>query len=80
VHARVETGSDETPMLEACVLRFGDGTFVEERTIRCGIAGAVTFETIGRGWVDAGSSPGPVQAASCGSAPRATAASRRLRA
>jgi hypothetical protein len=58
VHARVEAGSGETAVLEARVQRFGDGTFVEEGTIRYGTAGGVTFETIGRGWVGAGPIPG----------------------
>ena len=31
--------------------RFGDGTFVEDSRITYGNGGAVTFETIGRGWV-----------------------------
>jgi hypothetical protein len=51
VHAHVEAGGGATAVLEARVQRFGDGTFVEEGTIRYGGAGAVTFETIGRGWV-----------------------------
>jgi hypothetical protein len=33
------------------VERFGDGTFVEDGAIAYGSAGAITFETIGRGWV-----------------------------
>ena len=62
VQADVEPGAGETAVLDARVQRFGDGTFVEEGTIRYGAAGAVTFETIGRGWVGAG----PVAGASAG--------------
>ena len=54
VRTNIESGPGETAVLEARVQRFGDGTFVEEGTIRYGAAGAVTFETIGRGWVGAG--------------------------
>ena len=49
VRARIESSPGETAVLEARVQRFGDGTFVEEGTIRYGAAGGVTFETIGRG-------------------------------
>ena len=62
VYAHVEAGAGETAVLEARVQRFGDGTFVEEGTIHYGTAGAVTFETIGRGWVGAG----PVAGSSAG--------------
>ena len=58
VRARVEANPGETAVLEAQVQRFGDGTFVEAGTIAYGAAGAVTFETIGRGWVGPGSTPG----------------------
>ena len=58
VSGRVESSPGETAVFEAQVHRFGDGTFVEEGTIRYGTAGAVTFETVGRGWVGAGPSPG----------------------
>jgi len=58
VYARVEAASGETAVLEARVQRFGDGTFVEEGTIRYGTAGAFTFETIGRDWAGRGPIPG----------------------
>ena len=47
----MDSAGGETAVLEASVQRFGDGTFVETGTIRYGAAGAITFETIGRGWV-----------------------------
>lgn len=51
VEARVESRGGETAVLEADVQRFADGTFVETGRIRYGAFGAVTFDTIGRGWV-----------------------------
>jgi hypothetical protein len=51
VRARVEAVAGETAVLESHVKRFGDGTFVEDGSIMYGSAGAITFETIGRGWV-----------------------------
>jgi hypothetical protein len=56
VRARLEALGGDTAMLESRVERFGDGTFLEDGTITYGRAGAVTFETIGRGWV----APAPV--------------------
>jgi hypothetical protein len=53
VHGRVDTIGGETAILHARVQRFPDGTFVEEGTIRYGVAGGITFETVGRGWVEA---------------------------
>jgi hypothetical protein len=53
VHSGREAAAGETALLEARVQRFGDGTFVEEGTIRYGAAGGITFETVGRGWVEA---------------------------
>ena len=58
VRARVESTPGETAVLEAQVQRFGDGTFVETGTIAYGAAGTITFETIGRGWVGPGPTPG----------------------
>ena len=58
VHARIDAGGGEAAVLVARVQRFGDGTFVEEGTIRYGAAGGITFETIGRGWVGPGPRPG----------------------
>ena len=58
VSARVDAMAGETAMLEARVQRFGDGTFVEEGRIAYGTAGAVTFETIGRGFVGPAALPG----------------------
>jgi hypothetical protein len=51
VRARIEALGGDTAVLESRVERFGDGTFVEDGTITYGRAGAVTFETVGRGWV-----------------------------
>ena len=48
----------ESAVLESRVERFGDGTFVEDGRITYGAAGAVTFETIGRGWVAPAPRPG----------------------
>jgi hypothetical protein len=58
IDAHINLGGGETAVLEARVQRFGDGTFVEEGTIRYGAAGGITFETIGRGWVGPGPAPG----------------------
>jgi hypothetical protein len=52
VRARLETVAGESALLESRVERFGDGTFVEDGTIAYGSAGSVTFETVGRGWVE----------------------------
>ena len=51
VRAGMATAVGESAALESRVERFGDGTFVEDGRITYGAAGAVTFETIGRGWV-----------------------------
>ena len=51
VRSRIDTGIGDTAVLEARVQRFADGSFVEEGTIAYGMAGAISFETIGRGWV-----------------------------
>ena len=58
VQARLEPHSGEIAVLEAQVHRFGDGTFVEHGTIAYGLAGTVSFETLGRGWVRPGPTPG----------------------
>ena len=50
----------ETAVLDARVQRFDDGTFVEEGSIAYGAAGTITFETVGRGWVEPGPSAGSV--------------------
>ncbi len=57
VRARVEPLAGDRAVLESRVERFGDGSFVEDGTITYGRAGAVTFETVGRGAV--GPSPVP---------------------
>ena len=62
VRSQVDVGSGETAVLEARVQRFGDGTFVEEGTIRYGAAGSITFETVGRGWLG----PAPVRGSMSG--------------
>jgi hypothetical protein len=51
VTVRLGAVAGESAVLESRVERFGDGTFVEDGTIAYGSAGAITFETIGRGWV-----------------------------
>jgi hypothetical protein len=51
VRADIAPVAGDTAVLESHVERFGDGTFIESGTIRYGAAGAVIFETIGRGWV-----------------------------
>ena len=54
VHMKAAEG--ESAVLEARVQRYPDGTFVEEGTITYGTAGTLSFETVGRGWVE----PSPV--------------------
>lgn len=56
VSAAIEPQPGEAAVLESRVERFPDGTFVEDGTITYGSAGAVTFDTVGRGHVG----PGPV--------------------
>jgi hypothetical protein len=51
VRAHVAFVAGATAVLDSRVERFADGTFVEDGTITYGSAGAVVFETIGRGWV-----------------------------
>jgi hypothetical protein len=58
IRARVDTAAGESAVLESRVERFGDGTFVEDGRIAYGAGGAVTFETIGRGWVAPAPRPG----------------------
>lgn len=58
VCAGVATAVGERAVLESRVERFGDGTFVENGRITYGGGGAVTFETIGRGWVTPAPRPG----------------------
>ena len=58
VQTRMETLAGDTARLESRVERFGDGTFVEDGTITYGRMGAVTFETLGRGWVAPAPLPG----------------------
>jgi hypothetical protein len=52
----METLPGESAVLESRVERFADGSFVEDGTITYGSAGAVTFDTVGRGHVG----PAPV--------------------
>ncbi len=58
VSADVATAAGASAVLESRVERFGDGTFVEDGRITYGPGGAVTFETIGRGWVAPAPRPG----------------------
>jgi hypothetical protein len=51
LRTRLESGRGEGATLRARVQRFADGTFVEEGRIAYGDAGAIAFETVGRGWV-----------------------------
>jgi hypothetical protein len=51
VHAETRALAGEEAVLESVVERFADGSFVEDGTITYGRAGAVTFETVGRGTV-----------------------------
>ena len=51
IAAGIEAVAGESAVLESRVERFGDGSFVEDGTITYGSAGAVTFETLGRGRV-----------------------------
>lgn len=51
VRAAVEPAAGESAVLESRVERFPDGSFVEDGTITYGRAGAVTFDTVGRGHV-----------------------------
>jgi hypothetical protein len=51
ITALVEVLPGEVAVLESQVERTPDGTFVEEGTITYGSAGAVTFDTVGRGHV-----------------------------
>ena len=58
IRARVDAAAGESAVLESRVERFGDGTFAEDGRITYGAKGAVTFETIGRGWVTQAPRPG----------------------
>ena len=51
VATTVETLEGETAVLDSRVERFPDGSFVEDGTITYGSAGAITFDTVGRGHV-----------------------------
>ena len=51
IAAAMEPLAGETAVLDSRVERFSDGTFVEDGTITYGSAGAMTFDTIGRGYV-----------------------------
>jgi hypothetical protein len=58
IAAGIEPVAGESAVLESRVERFGDGSFVEDGTIAYGSAGTVTFETLGRGWVEPAPRPG----------------------
>ena len=58
VHARVDAANGASAVLESRVERFGDGTFVEDGRITYGTGAAVSFETIGRGWIRPAPLPG----------------------
>ena len=51
VAGEVEPLAGESAVLESRVERSADGSFVEDGTITYGSAGAVTFDTVGRGHV-----------------------------
>ena len=56
IESAVEPLDGEEAVLESRVERFPDGTFTEDGTITYGSAGAIEFETVGRGHVG----PSPV--------------------
>lgn len=56
LRAHMKATEPASAVLEARVQRYADGTFVEEGTITYGTAGTLSFETVGRGWVE----PSPV--------------------
>ena len=60
IRPRVDAIPGENAVLEARIQRDDDGTFVEEGTITYGPDAIVKFETVGRGWVEAGPTPGSV--------------------
>lgn len=62
LRGRMQAIAGEPAVLEARVQRYEDGTFDEEGTITYGPAGSITFETVGRGWVE----PGPVEGTTIG--------------
>ena len=51
VSGLMEPVPGESAVLESRVERFADGSFVEDGTIIYGSAGAITFDTVGRGHV-----------------------------
>lgn len=51
VRATVETLTGASAVLESRVERFPDGSFVEDGTITYGVAGSISFDTVGRGHV-----------------------------
>jgi hypothetical protein len=51
VTASVEAVPGDRAVLESRVERFPDGTFAEDGTITYGSAGAISFDTVGRGYV-----------------------------
>ena len=63
VESAVETIDGERAVLESRVERFADGTFVEDGTISYGLAGTISFVTVGRGSVGPSPIPGWVHGA-----------------
>jgi hypothetical protein len=63
VESRVEPIDGEHAVLESRVERFADGSFVEDGTITYGLAGTVSFATVGRGTVGPSPMPGWVHGA-----------------
>jgi hypothetical protein len=63
VDSSVETIDGERAVLESRVERFADGSFVEDGTISYGLAGKISFVTVGRGSVGPSPIPGWVHGA-----------------
>ena len=61
IESRMDALAGEEAVLESRVERFGDGTFIEDGRITYGSAGAITFETLGRGHVGPALQPGWVR-------------------
>ena len=63
VESAVETIDGERAVLESRVQRFADGSFTEDGTITFGLAGKISFVTVGRGSVGPSPIPGWVHGA-----------------
>ena len=63
VESAADTIDGERAVLESRVERFADGSFVEDGTIAYGLAGTISFVTVGRGSVGPSPIPGWVHGA-----------------